>query len=201
MQRHSSFLTISTSLVLVVTALVTITAERARAQYAVFDADAAMRQFHERVESYAALHRRLAPPPVAATNSDPIGKLLSRNYLAAALRSARRFAQQGEIFTPEVVTLFRWSLADSIGERDGDTFLRELNGGEPMPRGMHPDVNEPYTMTPLYRIPPEVRLGLPPIPPELDYRIAAHDLVLWDIYAGVVVDFVPDVVMPRVSTE
>ncbi len=69
-----------------------------------------------------------------------------------------------------------------------------------MPSGMHPDVNEPYTVTPLYRIPPEVRLGLPPIPAELDYRIAARDLVLWDIYAGVVVDFVPDALAPRLST-
>ena len=201
MQRHSSFLTITTGLVLMVTALVTLTAERARAQYAVFDADAAMRQFHQRVDSYAALHRRLAPPPPATTSADPISKLLSRNYLAAAIRGARRYAQQGEIFTPDVAMLFRWALAESIGERDGETFLRELNGGEPMLRGMHPDVNEPYTMTPLYRVPPEVRLGLPPIPPELDYRIAAHDLVLWDIYAGVVVDFVPDVVSTRVSTE
>jgi hypothetical protein len=200
MRHPSSFLTITTGLVLAVTALVTFTAERARAQYAVFDADAAMRQFHERVDSYAALHRRLAPPPPAMTSTDPISKLLSRNYLAAAIRSARRYAQQGEIFTPEVAMLFRRALADSIGERDGETFLRELNGGEPMPRGMHPDVNEPYTMTPLYRVPREVRRGLPPIPPELDYRIAAQDLVLWDIYAGVVVDFVPDALPSRVST-
>jgi len=198
--RSSSFLTITTGLVLPVAALVALTAERARAQYAVFDADAATRAFHERVDSYAALHHRLAPPPPAMTSTDPISKLLSRNYLAAAIRGARRYAQQGEIFTPEVAMLFRWSLADSIGERDAETFLRELNGGEPMPRGMHPDVNEPYTMTPLYRIPQEVRLGLPPIPPELDYRIAAHDLVLWDIYAGVVVDFVPDALTSRVST-
>ena len=201
MARSSSFLTITTGLVLLVIALVALSAERARAQYAVFDADAAMRQFQERVESYATLHRRLAPPPAAIASTDPLSKLLSRNYLAAALRSARRFAQQGEIFTPEVATLFRWALADSIGERNGETFLTELNAGEPMPRGMHPDVNEPYTMTPLYRIPQEVRLGLPPLPAELDYRIAAHDLVLWDIYAGVVVDFIPNVVTSHVATE
>jgi hypothetical protein len=127
--------------------------------------------------------------------------LLTRNYLASALRNARRYAQQGEIFTPDVAMLFRWALADSIGERDGETFLTELNGGEAMPRGMHPTVNEPYTMLPLYRIPADVRLGLPPIPAELDYRIAAHDLVLWDIYAGVVVDFVPDIVTSRAATE
>ena len=201
MTRSSSFLTVIAGIVLPVLALVAFSAERARAQYAVFDADAAMRQFQERVESYAALHRRLAPPPAAISSTDPIAKLLSRNYLAAALRSERRYAQQGDIFTAEVATLFRWALADSIGERDGEAFLLELNGGEPMPRGMHPDVNEPYTMTPLYRIPQEVRLGLPPIPAELDYRIAAHDLVLWDIYAGVVVDFIPDALTSRFATE
>jgi hypothetical protein len=198
MARVASFLTISGGLVVLVASLASSTV---RAQYPVFDADAAMRQFQERVESYAALHRRLAPPPPAIASTDPLSKLLSRNYLAAALRSERRYAQQGEIFTPEIAMLFRWALADSIGERDGETFLTELNGGEPMPRGMHPDVNEPYTMTPLYRVPQEVQLGLPPIPPELDYRIAARDLVLWDIYAGVVVDFIPDALTSRVATE
>jgi len=201
MARSSSFLTITVGLVLPVVALVALSAERARGQYAVFDADAAMRQFQERVDSYAALHRRLAQPPPAIAATDPLSKLLSRNYLAAALRSERRYAQQGDIFTPDVATLFRWALADSIGERDGEAFLTELNGGQPMPRGMHPDVNEPYTMTPLYRIPQEVRLGLPPLPAELDYRIAARDLVLWDIYAGVVVDFIPDALTSRIATE
>jgi hypothetical protein len=171
----------------------------ASAQYAVYDSDAAIGVFHERVESYAALHRRLAPPVM--TSTDPLSKLLTRNYLAAAVRGARRYAQQGEIFTPEIATLFRWMLADSIGERDGEDFLRALNGNEPVPSGMHPTVNETYSMLPLFRVPQDVRLGLPPIPAELDYRIAGHDLVLWDIYAGIVVDFVPDALTSRVSTE
>jgi hypothetical protein len=173
----------------------------ARAQYAVFDGNAALRLFQERVDSYVALHRRLAPPPPAMTTADPISKLLTRNYLAAAIRGARQYAQQGEVFSPEIATLFRWMLADAIGERDGESFLTDLNAGEPVPRGMHPTVNEPYTMTPLYRVAQEVRVGLPSIPAELDYRIAGHDLVLWDVYAGVVVDFVPDAFASRVATE
>jgi hypothetical protein len=198
MRRQSPMLRVIAGGVIAVAALAA--APRAHAQYSVFDSDAALRVFHERVESYAVLHRRLAPPPSAATSTDPLSKLLTRQYLASAVRSARRSAQQGEIFTPEIATLFRWTLADSIGELDGENFLATLNGGVPVPRGLHPTVNETYTMAPLYRIPPEVRLGLPKLPAELDYRLAAHDLVLWDIYAGIVVDFVPDVVMSRVST-
>jgi hypothetical protein len=172
----------------------------ARAQYAVFDADAALQVFHEQVESYAALHRRLAPPLATTAGTDPLSKLLTRQYVASAVRSARRYAHQGEIFSPEIATLFRWMLTDSIGELDGERFLVALNGGVPVPRGFHPDVNETYTMLPLYRIPPDVRLGLPKLPAELDYRLAGHDLVLWDIYAGIVVDFVPDVVTSPVAT-
>jgi hypothetical protein len=97
--------------------------------------------------------------------------------------------------------LFRWVLADSIGELDGERFVTRLKGGQRVPRGMHPDVNESYLVMPLYRVPVDVRLALPPIPAELDYRIAGHDLVLWDIYAGIVVDFVPDALTSRVATE
>jgi hypothetical protein len=97
--------------------------------------------------------------------------------------------------------VFRYLLADSIGERDGETFLAELSASEVVPHGMHPTVNEPYSMTAVLRIPPDVRLGLPPLPAELDYRIAAHDLLLWDIYAGIVVDFVPNAFVTHVVTE
>jgi hypothetical protein len=165
------------------------------------DSDAALRVFNERVESYAALHRRLAPPPAAASSTDPLSRLLTSRYLASAIRSSRRTAQQGDIFTPDVARMFRNLLADSIGERDGETFLAELGGGQVVPRGMHPTVNEPYSMTSVFRMPSDVSLGLPPVPAELDYRIAAHDLLLWDIYAGIVVDFVPDAFVTRVVTE
>lgn len=198
MRRQSRMLRVIAGGIIAVAALAA--APRARAQYAVFDADAALRVFHERVESYAALHRRLTPPSSAMTSTDPLSKLLTRQYLASAVRSSRRYAQQGEIFSPEIATLFRWMLADSIGELDGESFLTTLNGSVPMPRGLHPTVNETYTMAPLYRLPTDVQLGLPKLPAELDYRIAAHDLVLWDIYAGIVVDFVPDVVTSPVAT-
>jgi hypothetical protein len=180
---------------------VAVSVTGARAQSAVFDPDAALRVFHERVDSHVALHRRLAPPLAAARSTDPLSRLLTSQYLASAIRSSRGTAQQGEIFTPHVASVFRQLLADSIGERDGETFLAELNGGVSAPSGMHPTVNEPYSMTTAFRIPLDVRLGLPLLPAELDYRIAAHDLLLWDIYAGIVVDFVPNAFVTRVVTE
>jgi hypothetical protein len=168
-----------------------------RAQSAVRDGEPALLVFHQRVEAYAELHRALAPPPASAT--DPIGKLLTREYLASAIR-AKRSATQGSIFTPEAAALIRELLANAIGEADGERFLTGLNGGVPVLRGLHPTVNETYTMSTLFRVPAEVTRALPPLPAELDYRIAGHDLVLWDIYAGIVVDFIPDALLPRVTT-
>src|SRR5947207_2186052 len=78
-----------------------------------FDPDAAIRAFSERAESYAALHRRLAPPPAATSAKGPLAKLLTREYLASAIRSARAGSDQGDIFTPDVAAAFRWRLADS----------------------------------------------------------------------------------------
>jgi hypothetical protein len=203
MTRRSAFhrMMAGSALAVAVATLATAGVPEARAQSGVFDPDAALAVFHERVDSYVALHRRLAPPPAAADSTDPLSRLLTKQYLASAIRSSRRTAQQGDIFTPDVATVFRHVLADSIGERDSETFLAELNGSEVVPHGMHPTVNEPYSMTAVLRIPPAVRLGLPPLPAELDYRIAAHDLLLWDIYAGIVVDFVPNAFVTHVVTE
>ena len=203
MTRRSAFLRImaGSALAVAVATLAAAGVTDAGAQSAVFDPDAALAVFHERVDSYVALHRRLAPPLAAADSTDPLSRLLTRQYLASAIRSSRRTSQQGDIFTPDVAAVFRQLLADSIGERDGETFLAELSGTEVVPHGMHPTVNEPYSMTAVLRIPPGVRLGLPLLPAELDYRIAAHDLLLWDIYAGIVVDFVPNAFVTHVVTE
>ncbi len=201
MTRQSAFFRMMAGGALAVAVATLAAAAPARAQSAGFDSDAALGVFHERVDSYVALHRRLAPPPAAAGSTDSLSRLLTSRYLASAIRSSRRTSQQGDIFTPDVATLFRQLLTDSIGERDGETFLAELSGSEVVPHGMHPTVNEPYSMTAVFRIPPGVRLGLPPLPAELDYRIAAHDLLLWDIYAGIVVDFVPNAFVTHVVTE
>ena len=203
MTRRSAFLRMmaGSALAVAVATLAAAGVTEAGAQSAVLDRDAALGVFHERVDSYVALHRRLAPPPVGAGSTDSLSRLLTSRYLASAIRSSRLTAQQGDIFTPHVATAFRQLLADSIGERDGETFLAELGNGAIAPRGMHPTVNEPYAMTTVFRMPPDVRLGLPPLPAELDYRIAAHDLLLWDIYAGIVVDFVPNAFVTRVVTE
>lgn len=44
---------------------------------------------------------------------------------------------------------------------------------------------------PLQTTPPSILLNLPELPRELDYRIVGHTLVLRDVGANLIVDYIP----------
>ncbi|HKT11053.1 MAG TPA: hypothetical protein VJW77_04430 [Terriglobia bacterium] len=46
-------------------------------------------------------------------------------------------------------------------------------------------------MAPVETTPPSLLLNLPKLPAELEYRVVQHDLVLHDVKANLVVDYVP----------
>jgi hypothetical protein len=43
-------------------------------------------------------------------------------------------------------------------------------------------------------MPPCLLAELPPLPEELQYRFVGRDLILWDVHAGLIVDFVPNAI-------
>jgi hypothetical protein len=43
-------------------------------------------------------------------------------------------------------------------------------------------------------MPQDLLAAFPPLPPELEYRFAHHDLVLWDMHVDLVVDVLRDAV-------
>jgi hypothetical protein len=52
-------------------------------------------------------------------------------------------------------------------------------------------VNAPYPPVPLQSTPPTLLANLPELPPGLDYRIVNRTLVLRDVQANLVLDFIP----------
>src|SRR5215475_15901855 len=72
MRPQMSFFTVAAAAAAV--AIVGVGSQRVTAQ-SMLEPDAAMRVFYERVESYATLHRRLAPPPPVTSSTDPISRL------------------------------------------------------------------------------------------------------------------------------
>jgi hypothetical protein len=56
-------------------------------------------------------------------------------------------------------------------------------------------VNSRYPATaPLPTVPPNLLVRLPQLPEELEYRIVNRDLILRDVNANLIVDFIPSAI-------
>lgn len=178
--------------VTVATALLAISAidvPAARAQ-SVDESCAALGTFQARVEAYASLHRELAAalPPLGSQSSRK-SLVVARTFLATAIRAARP-ARQGDIFTPEATLFFRGVLAEAA--RADDSLLAPMmdEDGRLMP-GNHPRVHSPLPAWETRELAASTVFMLPTLPSELEYRIVEYDLVLWDVYADLIVDVLP----------
>ena len=73
--------------------------------------------------------------------------------------------------------------------RDQNAILVEV------PVKVPPAINTDYpTALPLATVPPGLLLKLPTLPDELEYRFLGRHLILRDIKANLIVDFIPDAV-------
>jgi hypothetical protein len=155
--------------------------------------EVALRLFDERVQAYVALHRELEQAvPALAVTTDPSSISLARAALAAALQLARPAARQGDMFSPEIDRVFRCLVAQALEGRDIVRLLAQLSDdGWSLPRALRLDVNEPYPSGATHAVPPMLLQRLPRLPAEIEYRIVNDDLVLWDVHADLVVDFLP----------
>ena len=148
--------------------------------------------FLQRVDAYVTRHReleRLLSPEVVT--SDLTALFAPRQALAAEMRRARARARQGDIFAPAVAVYFRVVIAETLwrhGITDFQTIVEDentvhvapaLNGDYPAGRSM------PLML-------PCLLEAFPPLPAELRYSFIGRDLILWDMHAGLIADFVPD---------
>lgn len=153
--------------------------------------------FEKRVADYMKL-RQSAQSGLTTPKNTPSPSQLTeyQHQLAERLRSARPQAQQGDLFTPEVADLFRHLVSQSIHGPQGARIRKSYERAEPV-RGVHLEVNQTYPDgLPLQSMPPSLLLNLPKLPKELEYRFVDHELILRDIAANIVVDFIPDLTTP-----
>jgi hypothetical protein len=149
--------------------------------------------FERRVAEYVALHRRLEGPlPTLEISEDLRDVHAAMDALAKEIRKARKGARQGDMFTSEAAGLLRdriaaclppEQMAPVLAEHDEDAPVRlpRLRVNDRWPRDV------PYAF-----VPPQLLCALPPLPPELHYRIIGRTLVLWDHHADLLVDFLPE---------
>ena len=110
--------------------------------------------------------------------------------LARGIRAARRGSRQGDIFTPEIAAEFRRLIDLTMHGPEAGAIRQSLKHAEPLaPRALR--VNSAYpAATPLQSAPPSLLMNLPPLPAELEYRVVGHSLILRDIEANLIVDFI-----------
>lgn len=155
------------------------------------DHAAARRTFAERVNRYAALRARLEEPlPPFDLGRDPWSLMLTRRYLASAIRAARPDARQGDIFTPQVALMFRRLVRQAIHELDLEALATDL--AEPL---VDLVVNEPIPAWALEEAPDALLERLPALPQAIEYRLVGGSLILWDAHAEILIDELPDAFM------
>ena len=153
---------------------------------------AAVLEFQKSVAAYVKVHKQAdGQVPSLSETSDP-AKIASREVaLGDAIRRLRADAQPGDIFSAEIRPVLIKVIQDDFKSRsatDRKALVEELPN-------MKLTVNMVYPpKLPLGTVPARLLRVLPDLPPELEYRIIGRNLLLRDVKANIVVDFIRDVV-------
>jgi hypothetical protein len=148
--------------------------------------------FTARVAAYMDLHTGLENKlPKLSKEATPEQIVAHQRALARLVADARRGARPGDVFTRPTRALFRRYLAAVFGGPDGKQLKASIMDENPGPVKIA--VNQPYPdQIPLSTMPPQVLQWLPKLPEELEYRFVADRLILMDVHAHMIVDYIED---------
>jgi len=153
-----------------------------------------LRQFQARIDEYMVLHSRLekeSPPLKTADN--PAAIRASQKALAEKIRAERPKPVQGAIFTPETRTVFRRRLKTLLQGPTGVELRRAMNDDAPSPIPLRVHAEYPPGW-PLASVPPAILASLPKLPEDLEYRFVGKAMLLLDVHANLIIDFIPDAI-------
>jgi hypothetical protein len=162
------------------------------------DIDAeALEEFQEETDEYVELHNKLKSQlPPLPTQAAPEQVYAHEIALGDLIMSARRRAKQGDIFVSEVEQLIRERAQAVFANLQGAQDKAAIQD-EQSERTVGARVNQRYPDDePISTMTASVLASLPPLPPELQYRFLGRHLILIDIGARIIVDYMPDV-LPR----
>jgi hypothetical protein len=147
-------------------------------------------EFNHRVEEYVALRKQLSgtlkkvPDKASPKEIDAY-----QRALLALVAKARTDAKQGDVFQPDMQKFVRGLIRNVLAGPDGPKIRGSLMDENPM--GVKIAVNDRYPDTiPMSTMPPDVLSALPKLPENLEYRFVGNRLILLDVEAHLVVDFV-----------
>jgi hypothetical protein len=152
--------------------------------------------FQKPLKEYIALHRKLeASLPKLPKEATPQQIDKNQRALGALIKSARRGAKRGDLFSKDMEALVKKILGKVFTGREGEVLKAAIMDENPdIPRVV---VNERYPdKVPLSTMPAEVLDRLPKLEEDVEYRFVGDRLVLLDTHAHIIVDYI-DNVLPK----
>jgi hypothetical protein len=157
----------------------------------------AIAEYQKKVAEYTELHRKLkATLPSLPTEASPAAVDEHQRALGRLIQQARKDEGVGYVFTRDVRPVLRrllYGLFTGPNGRGLRDAVMEENPGESVKlvvNGRYPDT------FPLSSVPPQILKALPPVPGELEYRFIQTSLILLDVDAHIIVDYLTGAV-PR----
>ena len=148
--------------------------------------------FKSRIDQYMGLRNRLKKdaPPLKQTK-DPAQIKASQDVLAQQIREARKDAKPGDIFTPEIRQALRRLMYPETKGTDGAETKAAMAEEKHELRDVKLQVNAEYPdNAPLMTVPPNILAALPKLPEDLEYRFVNKHMILLDVHANLIVDYV-----------
>jgi len=152
---------------------------------------AILADFNARLDNYVKKQRALLKDSPIPKDATPTQVKSRQETLAAELRTIRKNAKQGDIFTPAVAALFKRLMYPEVKEQPRETkqALEEEDGETAQ---VYLKVNAPWPASePLTTVPANLLATLPQLPMDVEYRISnKRHLVMRDVDANIIVDYI-----------
>jgi len=158
---------------------------------------AALHKFEEAIAKYVALREALIKEKIVGPVPNSTAPELNRasDALAAAIQRARPKAKPGDIFVAPVTPVLKQRVTDAVRSEKLAPVLAGID--DELKGSITPSIHLRFPMAaPLATMPPSLLAALPPLPKSLEYRIIGQYLVLRDVEAALIIDFIPAVI-PR----
>jgi hypothetical protein len=157
------------------------------------NADAALSvEFLKGVQAYVELHRKLeATLPPRPEHATPAEIQAHENALATLIVQARSRAKQGDLLPQKVRAYLRRQIGAVLRGPDGAVIRQSVM--EDNPGRVQLKVNARYPDgLPITTMPAPILGALPKLPEHVEYRFVGERLVLLDIHAQLVMDYMTD---------
>jgi hypothetical protein len=175
------------------TLILCFAASAATAHQSVNAGASTIQDFEKRIAAYLKLRKEWTKgtPALKTSSAEALSKQSAE--VSSRIRAGRAGAKQGEFFTPSIRAEFLRLIQLAMSGPDAANIRKTLNPEEPALLRLR--VNETYpSSVPLEAASPGLLMNLPKLPSELEYRVVSRNLVLRDVDANLIVDYMTGIV-------